>query len=45
VARYRLFDLSNDPGEKKNVLDEHPEVAKRLTALLDKVISDGRSRP
>lgn len=45
VARYRLFDLSNDPGEKKNVLDEHPEVATRLTALLDKVISDGRSRP
>ena len=45
VARYRLFDLSNDPGEKKNVLDEHPEVAKRLTAMLDKVIADGRSRP
>jgi len=45
VARYRLFDLSNDPGEKKNVIDAHPEVAKRLIAQLEKVISDGRSRP
>jgi arylsulfatase A-like enzyme len=44
VARYRLFDLSTDPGEKKNVIDAHPEVAKRLIAQLEKVISDGRSR-
>jgi len=44
VTRYRLFDLSNDPGEKKNVIDAHPEVAKRLIAQLEKVISDGRSR-
>ena len=44
VTQYRLFDLTKDPGEKKNVLDEHPEVAKRLTVLLEKVISDGRSR-
>jgi arylsulfatase A-like enzyme len=44
VTRYRLFDLANDPGEKKNVVDEYPEVAKRLTAQLDKLITDGRSR-
>lgn len=44
VARYRLFDLSKDPGEKKNVIDAHPEVAERLIAQLEKVISDGRSR-
>ncbi len=44
VTRYRLFDLSKDPGEKMNVLDAHPEVAKRLIAQLEKVITDGRSR-
>ena len=44
VARYRLFDLAKDPGEEKNVIDEHPEVAKRLIAQLEKVIKDGRSR-
>jgi arylsulfatase A len=44
VTRYRLFDLSKDPGEKKNVIDAHPEVAKRLIAQLQKVITDGRSR-
>lgn len=44
VARYRLFDLVKDPGEKKNVIDANPEVAKRLIAQLEKVIKDGRSR-
>jgi arylsulfatase A-like enzyme len=44
VTRYRLFDLSSDPGEKKNVIDAHPEVAKQLITQLEKVISDGRSR-
>jgi arylsulfatase A len=44
VTRYRLFDLSDDPGEKKNVIDAHPDVAKRLTAQLEKLITDGRSR-
>ena len=44
VSRYRLFDLSKDPGEKMNVIDAHPEVAKRLIAQLQKVITDGRSR-
>lgn len=44
VARYRLFDLSKDPGEKTNVIDANPEIAKRLIAQLEKVIADGRSR-
>lgn len=29
-----LFDLNQDIGEKKNVLDAHPEVAQRLAALI-----------
>lgn len=45
VPRYQLFDLSTDPAEKHNVIDQHPDVADRLKAQLDTIISDGRSRP
>lgn len=27
---YALFDLENDPGEKTNLIDTHPEIAQRL---------------
>jgi len=30
-----LFNLEKDPGEQKNVLDEHPDVVKRLKKLAD----------
>ena len=26
----RLYDISNDPGQEKDILDEHPDVAKLL---------------
>jgi arylsulfatase A-like enzyme len=41
----QLYDLAVDRAEKKNVAAEHPEIVKRLTALLDKFIADGRSTP
>lgn len=44
VARYRLYDLSNDPGETKDVKDQHPDVAERLIAQLSGLIEAGRSR-
>ena len=44
VSRYRLFDLRTDPGEKNDVIDEHPEVAQQLKEQLDRLIADGRSR-
>jgi len=31
----QLFDLTSDPAEKKNVIDQHPQVASHLSALLD----------
>ena len=40
----QLYNLQNDPGEQKNVLGTHPEVAKRLAGLLDKQRKSGRSR-
>lgn len=33
-ARPGLFDLSKDPGEKNNVVGQHPEQARRLADLL-----------
>jgi arylsulfatase A-like enzyme len=41
----QLFDLAKDPGEKTNVQGEHPEVVKRLTALMETTAANGRSTP
>ena len=45
IARYHLFDLANDPGERRNVISEHPEIAERLKTRLQSLIDAGRSRP
>ncbi len=44
VPRYQLFDLATDPGETRNVLDKHPEIADRLQKKLAMIIQQGRSR-
>lgn len=41
----QLFDLIADVGETRNRIAEHPHVAKRLTQMLEKQITDGRSTP
>lgn len=40
-----LYDLSTDIGESRNVAAGHPEVVERLTALMRRIIQDGRSTP
>jgi len=40
---YQLFDLAEDIGERRDVLDTHGEVAQRLEATLDRIRSSGRS--
>ncbi len=44
VPTFQLFDLSNDVAEKHNVLDDHPEIAKKLQVQLEEIIVNGRSR-
>jgi arylsulfatase A len=42
-----LFDLSQDPGERQNVLQMHPEIAEKLQSLADvarKELGDGSIR-
>ena len=38
---YELYDLTRDPGEKNNVIDEHPDKADELKAKLDPHLSAG----
>jgi len=42
---YFLFDLTKDPSETTNVIDQHPDVAAMLTEKLEQIRSSGRSRP
>ena len=40
-----LYDLENDPGEQKSVLADHPDVARRLQAMIEAAREDlGDSR-
>jgi len=41
----QLFDLSKDISEKHNVAEDHPDVVRRLTALLQQQVDQGRSTP
>jgi arylsulfatase A-like enzyme len=42
---YFLFDLEQDPSETTNVIEDHPDVASRLTEDLERIMNSGRSRP
>ena len=41
---FKLYDLSKDPKESKELSGSHPEIVKELSAVLDRYRSDGRSR-
>ena len=40
-----LFDLSEDIGQRKNLIDQHPEKAKELATLLQQIRDQGYSSP
>lgn len=35
VGRETLYDMEQDPSQKNNVIDEHPELAKKMNAAYD----------
>lgn len=41
----RLFDLQNDPAERKNVAAEHPDIVARLRAKLEEQKAKGVALP
>jgi arylsulfatase A-like enzyme len=45
AAGAQLYNLADDLGETKDVAAEHPERVRELQDLLNKIRSDGRSRP
>lgn len=40
----QLYNLEEDPGEENDLLNERPDIAKRLADLLEKQRTDGRTR-
>ena len=42
---FQLFDLQADPAETTNVVAAHPDVVKRLGALMKSYVETGRSTP
>ncbi len=40
---YHLFDLGKDIGETTNLIEKHPDIAKKMEAALEKIRNDGRS--
>jgi len=44
-AIYELDNIEEDPGETTNLYFEHPEIVKKLTQEITKIIKEGRSRP
>lgn len=45
LPEMQLFDLKNDPGEKKNLVAEEPEKVKALLSILDREVKNGRCTP
>jgi arylsulfatase A-like enzyme len=39
----QLYNLQDDPGEQNNVVDNHPEIVKRLASVLEEQRHSGRS--
>jgi hypothetical protein len=39
-----LYDLTQDPGETKNLASEYPEIVKQLSTQLAQARNDGRTR-
>jgi arylsulfatase A-like enzyme len=41
----QLYNLADDLSESKDLAAEHPERVKEMSALLEKIITEGRSTP
>ena len=42
---FQLYNLAADPGETRNLVDQHPEIVQRLGRLMRTTIERGRSTP
>ncbi|MBU3024128.1 arylsulfatase [Zobellia galactanivorans] len=44
-AIYELYNMEKDPGETTNLYFDYPDVVKRLTQKITKIIEEGRTTP
>lgn len=44
-GKYELYNLADDPGERKNLVTQEPERLKEMLARLEAIKQAGRSRP
>lgn len=44
VPEFQLIDLSKDPAEEHNVMDQHPAKGEELKARLKSIVAGGRTR-
>ncbi len=40
-----LYNLAEDPGERKNLFGQHPEIEKRLEQRITLIVENGRTTP
>ena len=45
LPEFQLYNLKEDPSEKKNLVTVYPEKVKELKSLLEQYITQGRSTP
>ncbi len=45
TSRMQLYNLASDLGETKNLAADKPALVTELTAVMEKLVSDGRSTP
>jgi len=45
LPKWQLYDLSADPKETKNLINNHPAVVRELIAILRRFVEKGRSTP
>jgi arylsulfatase A len=41
----QLYQLDDDPGEERNVFEDHPDLVKELTSTMQQIVDSGRSTP
>lgn len=45
APRFQLYNLADDIGEKKNIIEDHPELAQKMRKILKEHVLNGRSTP
>lgn len=43
MPEFQLFDLSSDPGEKNNLVADHPDRVAKMKAMMEEAIARGRT--